>query len=45
MPFAAQLGYGVTVVDPRRAFASDERFPDVAISTEWPDEAMDALVP
>ncbi len=45
VPFAAQLGYGVTVVDPRRAFASDERFPDVAISTDWPDEAMDALVP
>ena len=45
VPFAAQLGYGVTVVDPRRAFASDERFPDVAISTEWPDEAMEALAP
>ena len=33
------------MVDPRRSFASDERFPDVAISTEWPDEAMDALRP
>ncbi len=45
VPFAAGTGYAVTVVDPRRAFASDERFPDVAISTEWPDEAMDALAP
>ena len=45
VPFAAQLGFGVTVVDPRRAFASDERFPNVTISTEWPDEALDALVP
>jgi len=33
------------VVDPRRSFASDERFPNVTVSTEWPDEAMDALKP
>jgi xanthine dehydrogenase accessory factor len=45
VPFAAGLGYAVTVVDPRRSFATDERFPDVAVSTEWPDEAMDALRP
>jgi xanthine dehydrogenase accessory factor len=45
VPFAAGTGYAVTVVDPRRSFASDERFPDVVISTEWPDEAMDALEP
>ena len=45
VPMAAQLGFGVTVVDPRRSFASPERFPGVAISTEWPDEAMDALRP
>lgn len=45
VPMAAQLGYGVTVVDPRRAFATDERFPGVTVSTEWPDEAMDALRP
>jgi len=42
---AASLGYGVTVADPRRAFASDERFPGVTVSTDWPDEAMDALRP
>lgn len=45
IPFAVPLGFAVTVVDPRRAFASDERFPGVAVSTEWPDEAMDALAP
>ena len=45
VPLATQLGYGVTVVDPRRAFASEERFPNVTVSTEWPDEAMDALRP
>jgi xanthine dehydrogenase accessory factor len=45
VPFATQCGFAVTVVDPRRSFASDERFPNVAISTAWPDEAMDALRP
>ncbi len=45
VPFAAGVGFEVTVVDPRRSFASDERFPDVAIRTDWPDEAMDALRP
>lgn len=45
VPMAAQLGYGITVVDPRRAFATDERFPGVTVSTDWPDEAMDAMRP
>ncbi len=45
VPMAAGLGYGVTVADPRRAFASDERFPGVSVSTDWPDEALDALRP
>jgi xanthine dehydrogenase accessory factor len=45
VPLAAQLGYGVIVVDPRRSFATDERFPGVSVSTDWPDEAMDALKP
>ena len=45
VPFAAQLGYAVTVVDPRRAFATDERFPNVSVLTDWTDEAVDALAP
>ncbi len=45
VPMAAQLGLAVIVVDPRRSFASDERFPNVAVSTAWPDEALDALAP
>ncbi len=45
VPMAAQLGFAVVVVDPRRAFATDERFPDVTVMGDWPDEAMDALKP
>jgi xanthine dehydrogenase accessory factor len=44
-PFAVPCGFSVTIVDPRRSFASDERFPGVEISTDWPDEALDALAP
>ncbi len=45
VPMASIAGYDVTVVDPRRAFASDERFPDVRVSRDWPDEALEALAP
>ncbi|CAH2604957.1 Carbon monoxide dehydrogenase F protein [Rhodovastum atsumiense] len=45
VPMAAQLGLAVVVVDPRRAFATEERFPEVTIRTDWPDEAMEALAP
>ena len=43
VPMAGLAGYETIVVDPRRSFASDQRFPDVAVSTEWPDEALEAL--
>ena len=42
---AALSGYQVTVIDPRRAFATDSRFPDVAMTGDWPDDAMTALAP
>jgi xanthine dehydrogenase accessory factor len=42
---AAELGYRVTVVDPRTAFATDARFPEIELSTEWPDEALARLKP
>jgi xanthine dehydrogenase accessory factor len=42
-PIAQSLGYDVTVVDPRTAFASSERFPDVPLIAEWPDEALPPL--
>jgi xanthine dehydrogenase accessory factor len=42
---AALAGYAVTIVDPRSAFASEARFPGVALSTEWPDDAFETLRP
>jgi xanthine dehydrogenase accessory factor len=39
-PMGQLLGYDVTIVDPRTAFASIERFPDVKIIAEWPDVAL-----
>jgi xanthine dehydrogenase accessory factor len=44
-PMAAMAGYGVSVIDPRRAFATDERFPGISMRGDWPDEAMAALKP
>src|SRR6201991_4222425 len=42
-PIAKLLGYDVTIVDPRTAFASVERFPDVKVIAEWPDVALPPL--
>ncbi|WP_213770346.1 XdhC family protein [Bradyrhizobium sp. dw_78] len=42
-PLARALDYDVTVVDPRTAFASPERFPDVPLIAEWPDVALPTL--
>ena len=42
-PIAQLLGYDVTIVDPRTAFASPERFPDVKVIAEWPDVALPPL--
>jgi xanthine dehydrogenase accessory factor len=44
-PMAQLAGYAVTVIDPRRAFANDVRFPKVAMTTEWPDDALRELEP
>jgi xanthine dehydrogenase accessory factor len=37
---ASMTGYGVRIIDPRTAFATEERFPGMAISHDWPDEAL-----
>src|SRR5271166_6231851 len=42
-PIGKLLNYDVTIVDPRTAFASPERFPDVKIVAEWPDVALPPL--
>jgi len=42
-PMAKLVGYDVTIVDPRTAFASRERFPDVKVIAEWPDQALPPL--
>lgn len=42
-PLATALDYDVTIVDPRTAFASPERFPDVPLIAEWPDVALPPL--
>jgi len=42
-PIAGLLGYDVTIIDPRTAFASAERFPDVKLIANWPDEALPPL--
>ena len=42
-PIAKLLGYDVTIIDPRTAFATQERFPDVKVIAEWPDVALPPL--
>jgi xanthine dehydrogenase accessory factor len=42
-PMATMLGYDVTIVDPRTAFATVERFPEVKVIAQWPDVALPPL--
>jgi xanthine dehydrogenase accessory factor len=42
-PVAKLLDYDVIIIDPRTAFASPERFPDVKLLAQWPDEALPPL--
>jgi xanthine dehydrogenase accessory factor len=43
IPMAGIAGYKVLLIDPRTAFASAARFPNIEISNEWPTEAMQKL--
>lgn len=43
VPMAEQAGYHVTVVDPRCAFATEERFPGVTLHADWPDDVLPDL--
>jgi len=40
IPIARGAGYAVTVIDPRGAFATGARFPDIQLYAEWPDEIL-----
>jgi xanthine dehydrogenase accessory factor len=40
---ARGLDFDVTILDPRTAFATPERFPDVPVVAEWPDAALPRL--
>ncbi|HVX98442.1 MAG TPA: XdhC family protein [Pseudorhodoplanes sp.] len=42
-PIARIAGFDATIVDPRTAFATPERFPDVKVIAEWPDKALPPL--
>ncbi len=39
-PIARIAGLDVTIIDPRTAFATPDRFPDTPIVAKWPDEAL-----
>jgi xanthine dehydrogenase accessory factor len=42
-PMAAMLDFDVTVVDPRGAWATSQRFPGVKVVKDWADEAFQAM--
>ena len=41
-PIAKVAGFDMSVIDPRTAFATADRFPDVPLLAEWPEEALKA---
>ena len=43
VPIARATGYEVIIIDPRGAFATEQRFPDVRLIEEWPDEVLPTL--
>ncbi|MGA0596182.1 XdhC family protein [Enterovirga sp. CN4-39] len=42
-PMAKGLDLDVTIIDPRTAFATPDRFPDVPLLAEWPSDALPRL--
>lgn len=45
VPMAQATGFAVVVVDPRRAWATEDRFPGITLVHEWTDDAMAQLAP
>lgn len=42
-PMATLLGYDLIIIDPRGAFATPARFPDVRLIVDWPDTVLPTL--
>ncbi len=42
-PMTALAGFDLTIIDPRTAFATPERFPNVALLAEWPQDVVPKL--
>jgi xanthine dehydrogenase accessory factor len=43
-PMAAIAGFDITIIDPRTAFATEERFAGTAILADWPQDAIPTRV-
>ncbi|MEO3387448.1 XdhC family protein [Mesorhizobium sp. CAU 1741] len=41
-PMARIAGFDVEIIDPRTAFATPERFPDIPLHAEWPQDVLGA---
>jgi xanthine dehydrogenase accessory factor len=42
-PMAKLTGFDLTVIDPRTAFATPERFPDAPVLADWPQNVLPSL--
>lgn len=45
LPMAELAGFSTTLIDPRKAFATTERFPGTILVHQWPDDAIKDLAP
>ena len=43
IPIAQACGYDVTVIDPRGAFATGARFPNIKLVAEWPEDVLPGM--
>jgi xanthine dehydrogenase accessory factor len=42
-PMARELDFDITIIEPRTAFATSERFPDLPMRAAWPDVALQEI--
>lgn len=40
VPMARQAGFDIEIIDPRGAFATPERFPDIKLYADWPQDIL-----